>query len=223
MSNPVSHIVIRYCDNYDSSVALLIYVMCLQILCGIQSFRGRNLPGKYNEAKYISFAMFQSTILLILSLLLRKNIQKLEDSLLVQSCLLVFANLSILITLYGYKLLVVLFRPAENTLNVFRKRVGKLQINSDKSLHSRVHWETKSYFMFILFIFRICLFDNIILRLFVFNPLFHEFLRKLWKKYFLLIFSGNTSKKSIFVIENFFCPIETNLRYDSIWSHHGVK
>ena len=83
--------------------------------------------------------MFQSTILLILSLLLRKNIQKLEDSLLVQSCLLVFANLSILITLYGYKLLVVLFRPAENTLNVFRKRVGKLQINSDKSLHSRVH------------------------------------------------------------------------------------
>ena len=139
VSNPVSHIVIRYCDNYDSSVALLIYVMCLQILCGIQSFRGRNLPGKYNEAKYISFAMFQSTILLILSLLLRKNIQKLEDSLLVQSCLLVFANLSILITLYGYKLLVVLFRPAENTLNVFRKRVGKLQINSDKSLHSRVH------------------------------------------------------------------------------------
>ena len=126
VSNPVSHIVIRYCDNYSSSVALLIYVMCLQILCGVQSFRGRNLPGKYNEAKYISFSMFQSTILLILSLLLRKNIPKLQDSILVQSCLLSFANLSILIMLYGYKLLVVLFRPAENTLHVFRKRVGKL-------------------------------------------------------------------------------------------------
>ena len=31
-----------------------------------------------------------------------------------------------------------------------------------------------------------------------FNPLFHEFFRKLWKKYFLLTFGGNTSKKSIF-------------------------
>ena len=30
-------------------------------------------------------------------------------------------------------------------------------------------------------------------------------------------------RKAFFVIEKKFGPIKANLRYDSIWSHHGVK
>ena len=109
------------CLTENTYVAHIVYVLILQILCGIQSFRGRNIPEKYNEAKYVSFAMFISTVLLIVAIIATNNVDSYNDSLLLQACLLMGSNLIMMLSLYGYKILIIICRPEENTVEVFRK------------------------------------------------------------------------------------------------------
>ena len=102
--------------------ASILYVLVLQIFCGIQSFRGKNIPGKYNEANYISYAMFLSTVLLLLSLLLKNSIKSYKNSTILESCLIMGSNFSLIAVLYGHKIGIILFRPHKNNAIVFRDR-----------------------------------------------------------------------------------------------------
>ena len=110
------------CSSDSSYFASFLYVLILQIFCGIQSFRGRNIPGKYNEANYISYAMFLSTVLLLLSLLVKNSIKSYENSTLLESCLIIGSNFSLIAVLYGNKIGIILFRPQQNNAIVFRDR-----------------------------------------------------------------------------------------------------
>lgn len=110
------------CSSDSSYFASILYVLILQIFCGIQSFRGRNIPGEYNEANCISYAMFLSTVLLLLSLLLKNSIKSYENSTLLESCLIMGSNLSLMAVLYGYKIGIIIFHPHKNNATVFRDR-----------------------------------------------------------------------------------------------------
>ena len=59
-------------DNIEVSVRcntsvhypyLVCYIILLEIICGIQAFRGRKLPANYKETKYIAFTMFTLTLI----------------------------------------------------------------------------------------------------------------------------------------------------------------
>ena len=110
------------CSSDSSYFASILYVLILQIFCGIQLFRGRNIPGKYNEVNCISYAMFLSTVLLLLSLLVKNSIKSYENSTLLESCLIMGSNLSLMAVLYGYKIGIIIFHPHKNNATVFRDR-----------------------------------------------------------------------------------------------------
>ena len=124
------------CTNDILDIASIFYILLLQIICGIQSFRGRTIPTKYNEAKYVSYAMFLSTFSLLLSVLLANSIQSYTVSLLLEACMTMLANLSILVSLYYYKLWVIFVHPEENTAAVFQQQRFSKIIKKQSSINS---------------------------------------------------------------------------------------
>lgn len=123
IANQNSKIVEVYheCFSNTNYVAHVVYVLFLQITCGVQSFRGRHIPSKYNEAIYLAFAMFLSTVFLLVMLILKVNIETYKGTIIVESIMITCANITILLSLYGYKIFILLFRPQENTVAVFRR------------------------------------------------------------------------------------------------------
>ena len=116
-----SYVAYHECDS--SSVFFIadtVYILVLEIVCGIQCFRGRNIPDQYNEAKYISYATYLSTVAICMSIILRHGIISSKNSKLLQILLLIVGNLSVLVSLYGYKVVIIIFRPASNTKKVFQ-------------------------------------------------------------------------------------------------------
>ena len=114
---------LAYHECYSSSIIFIantIYILVLEIACGIQCFRGRNTPDQYNEAKYISYATYLSTVAICMSIILRHGIKSSKNSKLLQILLLIVGNLSVLMSLYGYKVIIIIFRPASNTKKVFQ-------------------------------------------------------------------------------------------------------
>ena len=64
-----SYAVYHDCRNTLATyTANITYVLILGIICGIQCFRGRKIPEEFNEAKYISYATFLSTVAICLSI-----------------------------------------------------------------------------------------------------------------------------------------------------------
>ena len=114
---------VAYHECHSSSVFFIantLYILVLEIACGIQCFRGRNTPDQYNEAKYISYATYLSTVAICMSIILRHGITSSKNSKLLQILLLIVVNLSVLMSLYGYKVIIIIFRPASNTKKVFK-------------------------------------------------------------------------------------------------------
>ena len=66
--NPSAAEIEETCETEVHYGFQVIYYIVLQLLCGVQAFRARNLPSNYHEALYISFAMFSSAIVLILTI-----------------------------------------------------------------------------------------------------------------------------------------------------------
>ena len=111
----------------------LAYLLFLQILCGIQAFRGRNLPGRFNEAKYTSFAVFISAILAIIGVPLVHSMARHKEENFVVAMITMVINLSLFAILYGYKVKLILFYPEENTTEIFRRDRLKKILNSPEA------------------------------------------------------------------------------------------
>jgi len=111
-------------------IVQLVYLFFLQTLCGIQAFRGRNLPGRFNEAKYTFFAMFISTILAIIGVPLAKSMHSQKEENFVIAMITMIENLSLFVILYGYKVKLILFYPEENTSEIFQRHRMKKILNS---------------------------------------------------------------------------------------------
>jgi len=91
------------------------YLLILQLLPAVQAFRGRNLPGPYNEAMLIVYATF-TTIVCYLAMIPIYYFQPLEsDKGTVQCCFIVVVNLVNLILLYGKKTLDIFLQSEKNT------------------------------------------------------------------------------------------------------------
>ena len=109
------------CKSSAQGIVSIAYILILQLICGIQSFRGRKIPGKYNEANCISYAMFLSTFSLFLSVLLTESIRSNEVSLILEAFMIMLANFSILFFLYFYKVWLIIFKSEKNDIVVYRE------------------------------------------------------------------------------------------------------
>lgn len=122
------------CDivHYEYQVG---FIMILEIICGIQAFRGRKLPTNYNEAKYVTFAMFTSSLITVTGIPLTLSMPDINDQNLIIAILTILSNISILLILFGYKIVIIWIYPNYNSVEVFqRERMEKVVSETDKRL-----------------------------------------------------------------------------------------
>ena len=120
-TNSINYNMVSKCSNNYSFFPSVVYGLILQIICGIQSFRGRNVPSKYNEAKYISYAMFMSTILGLLLIFLKNSIKSYQNSALLEAFIIIATNFTVLVLLHGFRVAVIVFCKNQNTVEVFQE------------------------------------------------------------------------------------------------------
>ena len=101
----------------------VIYTSVLQIACGTQLFCGRNFSIKFNKAKHISNAMLISTSLTLVSILVKSNISttSIQSLLLLEACVTRSTSFAILVSRHGFRVVVIIFRPEENSSRAFKK------------------------------------------------------------------------------------------------------
>ena len=111
----------------------LTLVLVLSVICSIQSFMARKLPTNYNESYYIFFAMFTKTILLLLSIPLYASYSKDGQQMLVNSCMIYAANISLVTIAYGYKIYIMIFQAISIQKKLSKKIWWKLLRKNLKS------------------------------------------------------------------------------------------
>ena len=128
------------CHNASTIfLANIIYLLLLEIVCGIQCFRGRNIPGQYNEAKYIFFATFLSTLTVFMSVILKNGIRSNKVSILLQTLMATLGSFSVILSLFGHKIYIVIFQPQKNSKKAFQNALwdNVEQLNKGK-VHQKV-------------------------------------------------------------------------------------
>ncbi|PFX19359.1 Metabotropic glutamate receptor 4 [Stylophora pistillata] len=84
------------------------------------AFKSRKLPQNYNEAKFISFAMFVFNFVWLTFVSTFYGTPEGEHNVIINSFAILASNLAILTLIYGPKLYIILLRPDLNQMSVFR-------------------------------------------------------------------------------------------------------
>ena len=130
---------VRYlsCSNVGHVTIQIYYLLILQFLPAVQAFRGRNLPGPFNEALCIVYTTF-TTIVAYSTMVPIYYFQPFDfNKSIVQFYTLVVTNLVQLVTLYGKKTYVILFRPDKNTRRYVR---SQMQNKTLQELSTIIRW-----------------------------------------------------------------------------------
>ena len=134
------YLAFHMCHNASTIfVANIIYLLLSEIICGIQCFRGRNITGQYNEAKYICFATFLSTLTVCMSVILKNGIKSYKASILLQTLMDTLGSLSVMLSLFGHKIYIIIFQPQKNSKKAFQNILwdNVEQVNKGK-IHQKV-------------------------------------------------------------------------------------
>ena len=108
------------CNTYTFDRIGLLFVNLLLSLCMIQSYRARKLPANFNETKYIAVSVLCTKVFLM-SYLMAGDMGSLSETLLMG-----FANISMILIMYGYKLVIIVFYPNLNNATVLRRQLMEL-------------------------------------------------------------------------------------------------
>ena len=129
-----------HCNNGGNINIQIAYLIALQLLSSVQAFRGRNLPGPFNEGLSIAF----STFVLVIAQTVQFPIYYLQQHIKVRSSVhavvLSGSHLLFMAIYYGSKLHLVLFKRKRNTREHFRaeQKTEKNNQTSSKSLIIRL-------------------------------------------------------------------------------------
>ena len=127
----------KYCNVSFQFYIDILSVISMSLICSIQAFRSRHLPANYNEAKYVTVAMFTSTIFLILSIPLDASLRSKGISILVDSYVIYCTNVAVLSITYGYKIFIILFQKEKNISKYFQEKTYQsFQQHAQKKVRS---------------------------------------------------------------------------------------
>lgn len=96
------------------------FIIFLSLLCTFVAFKSRKLPQNYNEAKFISFAMFVFNFIWLTFVGAFYGTPDGEHNVIINCFAILASNFAILALIFGPKLHIILFRPALNQMTVFR-------------------------------------------------------------------------------------------------------
>ena len=103
--------------------AVLIYIFILALLSGYMAFRARKLPENFNEAKFISFAMFTCCVIWAMYVPFHLSFVGVKRDYVFLSFNICSA-FCLLVILYGYKVRIILFDSYLNSPEHFRKKAA---------------------------------------------------------------------------------------------------
>ena len=96
------------------------FIIVLSLLCTFVAFKSRKLPQNYNEAKFISFAMFVFNFIWLTFVGAFYGTPDGHHNVIINCFAILASNFAILALIFGPKLHIILFRPALNQMTVFR-------------------------------------------------------------------------------------------------------
>ena len=109
------------CNTKSLYYIQILYAVILALFCGVQAFRGRKLPQNYNETRFIAVAMFAAIVVLVISIPLYESSAR-DSRAVIVTTITISTNCLIMIIMYGYKIWIILARPAQNSQKVFNER-----------------------------------------------------------------------------------------------------
>ena len=112
---------IHFCNTTHHQTYLILFFAFFQLVCSVQAFRGRHLPGHMNDAMSMVYSILISTATFAVSFPIRyfgghADVQSVQ-------LLVVFINsFCFLVFLYGPKCYVIVFKPQRNTRQYFNQQ-----------------------------------------------------------------------------------------------------
>ncbi|XP_065659007.1 extracellular calcium-sensing receptor [Hydra vulgaris] len=121
----------KYCDSISFSTIHLCFLLVLSFFCGIPTFKGRNLPCKYNENKCIAYSLFLSNIVWSVMVgIIQSNLNSTNKTFVY--CLLKnLTSFLLLVILFFNKIKTIWIHPEQNTREYFDKNRFKTSLSND--------------------------------------------------------------------------------------------
>ena len=116
-----------YCSN-SIMIYIQLFIAAVLSLCnGLQGFRARKLPSRFQETNHVIYSSFISSVVFVAATASYFS----QRSMINRSFIILFVsvvyNMTHFLLLYGYKLFIVLFRPQLNTKeSVNKKRLERI-------------------------------------------------------------------------------------------------
>ena len=108
------------------------FIIFLSLLCTFVAFKSRKLPQNYNEAKFISFAMFVFNFIWLTFVGAFYGTPDGQHDVIINCFAILASNFAILALIFGPKLHIILFRPALNQMTVFRTLTAQYTFRSSR-------------------------------------------------------------------------------------------
>ena len=108
------------------------FIIFLSLLCTFVAFKSRKLPQNYNEAKFISFAMFVFNFIWLTFVGAFYGTPDGQHNVIINCFAILASNFAILALIFGPKLYIILFRPALNQMTVFRALTAQYTFKSSR-------------------------------------------------------------------------------------------
>ncbi|KAL9968369.1 hypothetical protein ACROYT_G026735 [Oculina patagonica] len=122
------------CDT-RTSVGQIIsnaFIIFLSLLCTFVAFKSRKLPQNYNEAKFISFAMFVFNFVWLTFVGAFYGTPDGQHNVIINCFAILASNFAILSLIFGPKLYIILFRPGLNQMAVFRALTARYTFKASR-------------------------------------------------------------------------------------------
>ena len=116
-----------YCSN-DTMIYVQLFIAAALSLCnGVQGFRARKLPSRFQETNHVIYSSFISTVVFVAATAAYFSQNSMVDRSFIVLLVTTIYNTTHFVLLYGYKLFIVIFRPRLNTKEAFtKKRLNKI-------------------------------------------------------------------------------------------------
>ena len=116
----------RICKSETYRLVHVGCVLILLIFCAIELFRGRNLPWKYDETRYIALGTFSSILVKIMAIPLGFSLSDVNNYKVMLYTIINLSNFLLLVASYIFKLKTIWFHPEKNTRTDFQRNHRKI-------------------------------------------------------------------------------------------------
>ena len=112
---------VHYCNTGYHENVLISFITFLQMLCFIQAYRGRHLPGPMNNAMSLVYSILIATVNFLISFPITAFLDQVDKEF--SRLIVLIINCTIIVLLlYGHKCYIAVFRPNKNTRQYFNQK-----------------------------------------------------------------------------------------------------